>query len=52
MSIDRDEIAGIQDEALRKALELNTEEYAHLEEALEELKRRRAIERLEQERGM
>jgi hypothetical protein len=51
MSIDPDEIESLQDEELRSKLKLSSWEYEHLEEDLELLKRRRAIERLERERG-
>ena len=51
MSLDKDEIETIQDEELKKQLKLKDEEYYWLEYDLLLLKQRRAIERLERERG-
>ena len=51
MSLDRDEIKDIQDEELRKKFDMDDDDYKWLEYDLELLKRRRAIERLERERG-
>ena len=51
MSLDRDEIENLQDEELKKKLNLDDEEYKWLEYDLELLRRRRRIERLERERG-
>ena len=51
MSLDKDEIETIQDEELKKKLGMDNEDYRWLEYDLELLRRRRAIERLERERG-
>jgi hypothetical protein len=51
MSLDRDEVETIQDDELKSQLKRTDEEYFWLEYDLELLKRRRAIERLERERG-